>query len=71
MLLEFFREWKTMPGREEALSDPWRFKNIVFSVPHERAGVQREALLHLVYPDTFERIVSEYQQAGMTSASPT
>lgn len=59
MLLEFFREWKTMPGKEEALSDPWRFKEIVFSVPHARAGVQREALLHLVHPDTFERIVSE------------
>lgn len=59
MLLEFFREWKTMPGREEVLSDPWKFKEIVFSVPHERAGVQREALLHLVYPDTFERIVSQ------------
>lgn len=59
MLLEFFREWKTMPGREEALSNPWKFKDIVFSVPHEKAGVQREALLHLVYPDTFERIISE------------
>jgi 5-methylcytosine-specific restriction protein B len=59
MLLEFFREWKTMPGKEEALSDPWKFKEIVFSVPHGRAGVQREGLLHLVYPDTFERIISE------------
>ncbi len=59
MLLEFFREWKTMPEREEVLSDPWRFKSIVFSVPHYKAGVQREALLHLVYPDTFERIVSQ------------
>jgi 5-methylcytosine-specific restriction protein B len=58
MLLEFFREWKTMPGREEILSDPWRFKELVFSVPHERAGIQREALLHLVHPDTFERSVS-------------
>ncbi len=62
MLLEFFREWKTMPNREEALSDPWRFKEIVFSVPHERAGAQCEALLHLVYPDTFEHTVSQRQK---------
>ena len=59
MLLEFFREWKTMPRREEALTDPWKFKEIVYSVPHMKAGVQREALLHLVYPDIFERIVSQ------------
>ena len=62
MLLEFFREWKTMPSTEEALSDPWRFKSIVFSVPHERAGVQCEALLHLVYPGTFEHTVSQRQK---------
>lgn len=62
MLLELFREWKTNPGRYEALSDPWKFKEIVFSVPHEKAGVQREALLHLVYPDTFESIVSKDQK---------
>jgi len=62
MLMEFFREWKTMPASDEALSDPWKFKDIVFSVPHEKAGVQREALLHLVYPDTFESIVSESQK---------
>jgi 5-methylcytosine-specific restriction protein B len=62
MLLEFFREWKTMPGRNEALTDSWKFKQVVFSVPHEKAGVQREALLHLVYPDTFESIVSEAQK---------
>jgi hypothetical protein len=58
MLLEFFREWKTMPNGEEALSDPWIFKERVFSVPHERARVQCEALLHLVFPDAFEDIVS-------------
>ncbi|MDP9474898.1 MAG: AAA family ATPase [Actinomycetota bacterium] len=62
MLLEFLRKWKSLPEREEALSDPWKFKEIVFSVPHERAGVQREALLHLAHPDTFERIVSRDQK---------
>jgi dynein-related subfamily AAA family protein len=62
MLLEFFREWKTMPGKEEALSNPWKFKEVVFSVPHERAGVQREGLLHLVHPDTFEQLVVQQQK---------
>jgi 5-methylcytosine-specific restriction protein B len=69
MFLEFFREWKTMPGKEEVLSDPWRFKEIVFSVPHERAGVQREALLHLVHPNTFERIVARDQKLAIAKHS--
>jgi 5-methylcytosine-specific restriction protein B len=65
MLLEFFREWKTMPGSEEALSDPWKFKDIVFSVPHFKARIECEALLHLVHPDTFERIASQYHKGDV------
>lgn len=66
MLLEFLREWKTMPANEDVLLDPWKFKELAFSVPHSRAGVQREALLHLVHPDTFERIVSRDHKRAVT-----
>jgi 5-methylcytosine-specific restriction protein B len=65
MLLEFFREWKTMPDSEEVLADPWKFKEIVFSVDDFKARIECEALLHLVHPDTFERIASQYQKAGV------
>lgn len=70
MLLEFFRTWKKMSvaAREEALSDPWVFKEKVFSVPSDKANVQREALLHLIHPDTFERIVSREQKFQVAGA---
>ena len=39
--------------------DPWTFKDVLFAVPMPKGSyIQREALLHLVHPDTFESIVS-------------
>jgi hypothetical protein len=59
-LLEFVRAWKRLPTaeRETALADPWAFKRVLFSQPIHHAYAQREALLHIVHPDTFEPIVS-------------
>ncbi len=59
-LIEFAIAWKELPdaAREEALRDPWRFKEIVWRVPLEKAQGQRDGLLHLVFPDVFEDIVS-------------
>ena len=34
------------------------FRQFVFALPPNSAFAQREALLHLVHPDTFEPIVS-------------
>jgi 5-methylcytosine-specific restriction enzyme B len=49
--------------RRVALEDPWRFRELVHQVPHEAAFTQRNALLHLVHPDTFEDCVSrDYKQ---------
>lgn len=64
-LIDFARTWKDMSEaeRERLLADPWAFKTLVFSVPIKSAYAQREALLHLVFPDTFEAIVSrEHKQ---------
>lgn len=64
-LLSFVRAWKLLPAaeRETALADPWEFKRVLFSQPIHHAYAQREALLHLVHPDTFEPIVSrEHKQ---------
>lgn len=64
-LLEFVRHWKRMPEAERtaALAEPWAFKQALFGLPIHHAYAQREALLHIVHPDTFEPIVSrEHKQ---------
>lgn len=51
--------WRAEPqAREEAMADPWQFKEFVTALPAVKAIGQREALLHLVHPDTFESISS-------------
>lgn len=59
--LEFLKRWKGLPlaERELCLADPWRFHDVAFSVPHHTGYLQRNALLHLVFPDTFEGICSQ------------
>lgn len=60
-LLSFARRWKqaTQVTRDNALSDPWRFREFVAQIPTDGGGIYgRESLLHLVFPDTFERIFS-------------
>ncbi len=59
-LIEFARRWKQLPPAEceRALADPWAFKAVVAAVPVERNQSQREALLHLVHPDTFEDVLA-------------
>ena len=65
LLLDFIRAWKSLSSsdRDDLLSDPWQFKAMVFEIPLKAAHTQREALLHLVHPDTFENTVSrEYKR---------
>jgi hypothetical protein len=61
-LTEFIRYWKRLSAEEraEAFADPWRFKELLFAdALAPRSGyAQREALLHLVHPHTFESIIS-------------
>ncbi|HEV7162834.1 MAG TPA: AAA family ATPase [Solirubrobacteraceae bacterium] len=60
-LARFARDWKHLPHEEQAhmLEDPWAFQRFVDGVESERADTERSALLHLVFPDTFESIVSK------------
>lgn len=64
------RQWKTMPSEEQtiALGDPWRFKSFLDTVPIESAYAQREALLHLVFPDVFEDIVAREHKTRIRDA---
>jgi hypothetical protein len=60
-LVSFARHWKQAGGedRARALDDPWVFREFVAQIPTEGGGIYgRESLLHLVFPDTFERAFS-------------
>lgn len=69
-LLEFVRAWKALSAtnRVTALADPWRFRDFLFSLEAPKAHTQREAILHLVHPDTFEPIVSKRHKRQIASA---
>lgn len=69
-LVRFARTWKGLAQRERvnALSDPWKFQEIVDSIPIGSAYSQRNALLHLTFPDVFERIVSRQHKAKILAA---
>ena len=78
-LIEFVDQWKALkPGeRDHLFDDPWAFKNIVMGMKldslllghnQKTPWIQKEALLHLVYPDTFEWIVSFEQNEKIAGA---
>ena len=68
-LIEFIERWKEKGVDEQQmlLGDPWKFREFAMGIDFRseflkgasnRTRTQREALLHLVFPDTFEPIVS-------------
>ena len=67
-IIEFVEQWKQQSNEcVPLLDDPWGFKNFLHNLPlrsrlftdNNRSHLlQREALLHLILPDTFELIVS-------------
>jgi MoxR-like ATPase len=69
--ITFGRQWKqSSPDiRERALADPWAFRDFVAQIPTEGGGVYgRESLLHLAFPDTFERIFSRQDKWRLADA---
>jgi 5-methylcytosine-specific restriction protein B len=69
-LIDFLLAWKKLDaGRRDALlKDPWQFKQFVFAVPAPSARIQQHALLHLVFPNVFESIVSETHKQTIVEA---
>jgi MoxR-like ATPase len=63
-LVEFAHGWTQLEEHErsEYLDDPWAFRRFAFDVDVSRSATQRHALLHLVFPETFEPMVSEKQK---------
>ena len=67
VLLEFARKWKNLPlsEREEALTDPWKFKALVESMGVKMSTPQITVLLYMVFPDDFEDILSRDHRQGI------
>ncbi len=78
-IIEFASQWKRQEpvDRQRLLDDPWEFKAFVmglhlqsalFDGSQETPAMQRQALLHLVHPDTFEFIMSLNQKNKIVRA---
>ena len=68
-IIEFVEHWKEIDQDERVslLDDPWGFKSFASNIPYRSTVLrespfspvaQREALLHLAFPDVFEGIVN-------------
>lgn len=59
-LIEFAIAWKRLPPEKQAqiASDPWRLEEFVDGVEDVESKQLRHMLLHLLFPDHFERIAS-------------
>ena len=68
-LIEFAEQWKEQESseRDRLLADPWAFKDFVMALQLQSTllsnkqntpNIQRQALLHLVFADTFEAMVN-------------
>ena len=78
-LIEFVEQWKELGTGDQTrlLADPWEFKSfamgsevrskLLVDEPNSYR-TQREALLHLVFPDTFEAIVSSNHKHWIAGA---
>ena len=80
-LIEFAEQWKEQgdSSRDEMLKDPWAFKNFATGLEFQSAplkgkdtnpNMQREALLHLIHPDTFEAIFNATHKEQIARAFP-
>ncbi|MEL7667276.1 MAG: hypothetical protein AAGU73_03615 [Actinomycetota bacterium] len=72
--LRFFIEWmlawkRLDPAlRNRALSEPWTFKEQICSVDDRSAWLQRNAILHFVFPETFERAIARNDKKALVDA---
>lgn len=55
--------------KQESLSvEPWEFANWIDTIDHERRPQFRDILLHLLFPDEFERIASRSDKEDVVAA---
>ena len=79
-VIEFVEQWKELEPaeRDRNLSDPWEFKRTILNVSFRSEVlrdnpaspvVQRQALLHLVFPGIFEGIVNPQLKERIVNSS--
>lgn len=80
-IIEFVEHWKGIQQDEQRrlLEDPWRFRDLLWSAPLTSAlfashantpTFQRLAMMHLLFPDTFEPIVSIGDKGQVATTFP-
>lgn len=75
-LIRFVVAWKALAldAQQKALTDPWAFRDVADSIPINSAYSQRNVLLNLAFPNTFERIASRRHKqqiiAGLAADLP-
>ena len=69
-LIVIFRTLKELPEAEQEtlLMNPWAFRKKVDSLPNMPVRGARHALLHILFPESFERIASTSQKRQIREA---
>lgn len=69
-LIDFARSWRELAAaeRNRLITDPWAFKIYLYGLPIFAAYPQRQALLHLIHPDSFEDIAYGAHKAEIVAA---
>lgn len=59
-LIEFTKAWKAISNEQQQVvaNDPWQFQELIDSTEDAESKQLRHMLLHLLFPDSFERIAS-------------
>ncbi|TLS78272.1 AAA family ATPase [Mariprofundus erugo] len=59
-LIEFVRAWKKLDTKQQqaAANDPWLFQEVIDGTDESESKQIRHMLLHLLFPEYFERIAS-------------
>ncbi|GAB4172359.1 MAG: hypothetical protein Fur005_34110 [Roseiflexaceae bacterium] len=71
-LLSAVRQWKLLPADQrpdlaDPVDGPWAFKQFLVALPIQSAYAQREILLHLIFPETFEAMMSREHKRLITT----
>jgi len=69
-LIEFCLKWKKLSPDEQAkaLGDPWQFESAIDATEGAETRQIRQMLLHLLFPDDFERIASSSHKGQVVNA---
>jgi len=71
-LIEFAAHWADLPQKDRSrlLDDPWAFKGMLVDLPQRRANAQRNAVLFLLFPGTFEDTSSNDHKKRIIAGFP-